>query len=259
MPNTFHRVGNGPHPVLVLPGWFGDAHAFEPVEAWLSREHFSYVFMDFRGYGSMRDAAGDYTIDEIAADALALADALDFPTFSVVGHSMGAMAAEKVAAMAPERVRALVAITPVPSGGLPFDPEKRALFERAAGHVADRRTIIDRSTGGRLPAAWVEWKAAYSAARSAPHAFGAYFRAWADTDFSGEIAGIHPVKVLIGAHDSAFDMALMARTYLQRYPLTTVDVLHDAGHYPMNETPLALAAAMEAFLFAVTESPAAVA
>lgn len=258
MPNTFHRVGDGPHPVLVLPGWFGDARAFEPVEAWLSHAHFTYVFMDYRGYGRMRDAAGDYTIDEIAADTLALADALDFATFSLVGHSMGAMAAEKVAVMAPERVRALVQVTPVPCGGLPFDAEKRALFERAADHVAARRTIIDRSTGGRLPAAWIEWKAAYSAACSSAQAFGAYFRAWADTDFSDEIAGTHPVKVLIGEHDPAFDMALMARTYLRRYPLATVDVLPNAGHYPMNETPLALVTAMEAFLLAATAGPAVV-
>ncbi|RXV69688.1 alpha/beta hydrolase [Burkholderia stabilis] len=256
MPNTFHRVGNGPHPVLVLHGWFGDAHAFEPIEAWLSREHFSYVFMDFRGYGRMRDARGDYTIDEIAADTLALADALGFPTFSLVGHSMGGMAIEKVAVVAPERVRALVPIAPVPCGGLPFDVERRALFEHAADHVADRRTIIDRSTGGRLPAAWVEWKAAYSAAHSSPQAFGAYFRAWADTDFSDEITGVHPVKVLIGEHDQAFDAALMARTYLRRYPRASVDVLRNAGHYPINETPLALVAAMEAFLLASTAHPA---
>lgn len=254
MPNTFHRVGNGPHPVLVLHGWFGDAHAFEPIEAWLSREHFSYVFMDCRGYGRMRDARGDYTIDEIAADTLALADALGFPTFSLVGHSMGGMAIEKVATIAPDRVRALVPIAPVPCGGLPFDAERRALFERAAGHVADRRTIIDRSTGGRLPAAWVEWKAAYSAAHASPHAFGAYFRAWADTDFSDEITGVHPVKVLIGEHDPAFDAALMARTYLRRYPRASVDVLRNAGHYPINETPLALVAAMETFLLASTPS-----
>ncbi|MDN7426583.1 alpha/beta hydrolase [Burkholderia sp. AU45388] len=125
MPNTFHRVGDGPHPVLVLHGWFGDAHAFEPLEAWLSRERFSYVFMDYRGYGRMRDARGDYTIDEIAADTLALADALGFPTFSLVGHSMGGMAIEKIAAIAPDRVRALVAIAPVPCGGLPFEAERR--------------------------------------------------------------------------------------------------------------------------------------
>lgn len=258
MPNTFHRVGKGPHPVLVLHGWFGDARAFEPLEAWLSREHFSYVFMDYRGYGRMRDAHGNYTIDEIAADTLALADALGFPTFSLVGHSMGGMAIEKIAAIAPDRVRALVAIAPVPCGGLPFDAARRRLFERAADHLADRRTIIDRSTGNRLPAAWIEWKAAYSAACSSARAFAAYFRAWADTDFSEEITGIHPVKVLIGEHDPAFDAALMARTYLRRYPLASVDVLRNAGHYPMNETPLALVTAMEAFLLAATACPVAI-
>ncbi|MGS0890976.1 alpha/beta fold hydrolase [Burkholderia stagnalis] len=256
MPNTFHRVGHGPHPVLVLHGWFGDARAFEPVEAWLSRERFSYVFMDCRGYGGMRDAHGACTIDEIAADALALADALDFRTFSLVGHSMGGMAIEKIAAVAPDRVRALVPIAPVPCGGLPFDAERRALFERAAGHPEHRKTIIDRSTGNRLPAAWIAWKAAYSVAHASPRAFAAYFRAWADTDFSDEIAGRHPVKVLIGEHDPAFDAALMARTYLRRYPLATVDILRNAGHYPMNETPLALVAAMESFLLTIAAPPA---
>ncbi|MDN7426584.1 hypothetical protein QZM72_09560 [Burkholderia sp. AU45388] len=50
----------------------------------------------------------------------------------------------------------------------------------------------------------------------------------------------------------------MARTYLRRYPLATVDVLRNAGHYPMNETPLALVAAMEAFLLAATARAVAI-
>lgn len=101
MANTFHRVGQGPHPVLVLHGWFGDAHAFEPIEPWLSRERFSYFFMDCRGYGGMRDVPGEYSIDEVAGDALALADELQLDTFSVVGHSMGGMAIERMAVRAP--------------------------------------------------------------------------------------------------------------------------------------------------------------
>ncbi|MDR8728945.1 hypothetical protein FEQ05_00426 [Burkholderia pseudomultivorans] len=64
------------------------------------------------------------------------------------------------------------------------------------------------------------------------------------------------MKVLIGEHDPAFDAALMARTYLRRYPLATVDVLRHAGHYPMNETLLALVAAIESFLLATAAEPA---
>ncbi|WP_370646592.1 alpha/beta fold hydrolase [Chromobacterium sp. Beijing] len=100
MPNTFLRVGNGPHPVIVLHGWFGDAHSFKPIEPWLSGQRFSYIFMDCRGYGGMREARGAYTMDEIAADALALADALGYPAFSLIGHSMGGMASERIATLA---------------------------------------------------------------------------------------------------------------------------------------------------------------
>ncbi|MNY57382.1 Alpha/beta hydrolase family protein [compost metagenome] len=81
-----------------------------------------------------------------------------------------------------------------------------------------------------------------------PDAFAAYLRAWADTDFGDEITGQHPVKVLVGEHDPTFNAALMAETYLRRYPLASLEVLEAAGHYPMNETPLALAAAIESFL-----------
>jgi pimeloyl-ACP methyl ester carboxylesterase len=251
MPNTFHRVGNGPHPVLVLHGWFGDARSFEPIDPWLSQAVFSYVFMDYRGYGGMKDACGDYTIDEIAADALALADDLGFSTFSLMGHSMGGMAIEKIAVRAPERVRALVPIAPVPCGGIRFDAERRALFDAAANSQIHRETIIDRSTGNCLPSSWIAWKAASSAACSSKTAFAAYLRAWADTDFSDDIAGRHPVKVLVGANDPTFNTTLMTETYLRRYPLAGIEVLENAGHYPMNETPLALVAAIEGFLLKV--------
>lgn len=86
----------------------------------MSREAFSYLFMNYRGYGSMRDVRGAYTIDEIATDALALADELGFQTFSMIGHSMGGMAMERIATFAPERVRAMVAVAPVPCGGISY-------------------------------------------------------------------------------------------------------------------------------------------
>jgi len=248
MPNTFHRVGYGPHAVLVLHGWFGDARSFHDCEPWLSRDAFSYVFMDYRGYGGMRDARGAYTIDEIARDALGLADAMDLTTFSLIGHSMGGMAIEKIAAVAPQRVRKLIPVAPVPCGGISFDPERRALFENAATSLEDRMAIIARSTGHRLPASWINWKAAYSATHSSMEAFAAYFQAWADTDFSDQLNVDAPVRVLVGEHDPVFDIDLMRRTYLQRYANASVEVIANAGHYPMNETPLALVSAIESFL-----------
>jgi len=45
-----------------------------------------------------------------------------------------------------------------------------------------------------------------------------------------------------------FNAALMERTYLRRYAHASLEVLGNAGHYPMNETPLALVTAIERFL-----------
>jgi esterase len=253
MPNTFHRVGHGPHAVIVLHGWFGDAQAFAPMEAGLDGSAFSYLFMDSRGYGGMRGMAGSYSMDEVATDALALANALGLATFSVVGHSMGAMALEKLALLAPLRLRKLVAVAPVPSCGVAMDAAARQLFLDASSSLAARRAIIDRSTGGRLPAAWLDWKAQYSWESSDQAAFAGYFLAWSGTDFSGEVrraAPALPLLALVGEHDPRFDAALMRRTYLSCYPQARLEVLANAGHYPMNETPLALAASVEAFLSA---------
>ena len=251
MLNTYHRLGNGDHAVIVLHGWFGDARAFAPMEAGLDGGAFRYLFMDSRGYGGMRGVAGNHTMAETARDALALADSRGIDSVSVIGHSMGAMAMEQLALLAPARVRKLVAVAPVPSCGVALDAAARQLFLDASDSMAARRAIIDRSTGGRLPPAWLDWKAQYSWERADRAAFAASFLAWSGTDFSEQVKAAAlrvPLLVLTGRHDPRFDAALMRRTTLAWYPQAGLEELSNAGHYPMNETPLALAASIEAFL-----------
>ena len=248
-PNTHHLVGSGPHRVLVLHGWFGDAHAFAPMEPALTADEFTYAFMDYRGYGGMRDASGEFTMDEIAADALALADHLGFAEFSLVGHSMGGMAVQRVLVAAPARVRKLVALTPVPASGVPFDDAGWALFNGAAANPDNRHAIIDYTTGNRLSKTWVRRMVDYSLACAAQPAFAAYLRAWAKTDFSGDVAGMPlPVKVIVGEHDPALTPTMMQMTFLSTYPDCELEVMANAGHYPMHETPVALATSIENFL-----------
>ena len=162
---------------------------------------------------------------------------------------MGGMAVQRVLADAPERVKKLVAVTPVPASGVPFDAETWKLFDGAARSLDHRRGIIDFSTGGRLSKAWIDRMARYSAETAAIEAFAAYLQAWAKTDFSVEIKGNPvPVKVIIGAHDQALTAEAMQATYLAWYPNAELEVMANAGHYPMNETPVALATSIEAFL-----------
>ncbi len=245
----YKSLGGGEHKVLMLHGWFGDETSFAPMQDALSLGEFTYAVMAYRGYGASRQQRGDYSMAEIAADALDLADALEWDVFSLVGHSMGGMAVQRVLADAPRRVRKIVAIAPVPASGVPFDPETWKLFDGAAKSLDNRRAIIDFSTGGRLSRSWIDRIAHHSAEGATVEAFAAYLQSWAKTDFSAAIKGNPvPIKVIVGAHDQALTAEIMRATYLASYPNAELEVMANAGHYPMNETPVALATSIEAFL-----------
>lgn len=242
-------VGRGPNKVLVLHGWFGSAEAWRPIFPALDTERFTYAFMDYRGYGERGDEIGEYTIEEIARDALALADQLGWDKFNLVGHSMGGKAVQRVLANAPQRVRRIVAITPVPASGVKFDEATWTFFSSAATEAQVRHAIIFNTTGARLSRAWVGGLVKHSLENSRHEAFASYLRAWANGDFTAEING-NPVcmQVIVGEHDTALTEELMRQTYLRCYPNAELVVMKNAGHYPMDETPVSLATTFEEFL-----------
>ena len=245
----YEMMGDGPHKVLALHGWFGDQTKFQPLGNALSLNEFTYACVAYRGYGVSRQISGNYTMKEIAADALEVADKLGWKEFSLIGHSMGGMAVQRILADAPARVRKLVAVTPVPASGVPFDEQGWQLFSGAAASLDNRRMIIDFSTGNRLSKAWIDHMARYSEETATREAFAGYLQAWAKTDFHAEIKGkTLPVKVIVGANDGALTADVMKATYLAWYPNASLEVMPNAGHYPMNETPVALATSIEAFL-----------
>lgn len=242
-------VGSGEHHVIALHGWFGSARGWGSLPDYLDKSAFSYVFPDLRGYGSRRDEAGEFTMAEAGADALALADELGWDQFSLVGHSMSGKAIQHVLLDAPDRVRRLVALNPVPATGVPFDDDGWALFSGAAEARANRAAIIDMSTGSRLSPTFIDHIVQHSVDNSSQQAFGSYLESWARHDFSDRVRGNPaPVKVIVGEHDPALSADVMRQTWLAFYPNAELEVLPNAGHYPMLETPAALATVIEEFL-----------
>ena len=247
--NSHIRVGKGPHKVIALHGWFGSAGGWGPYAKVLDEERFSYAFMDYRGYGGAKSVKGEFTMQEIAADALALADGLGWERFSLIGHSMGGKAVQQVLAEAPARVQKLVALTPVPASGVPFDDEGWKLFSSAAASAEARKGIINFSTGGRLSEAWLDRMVRHSLENSTQQAVAAYLLAWAKGDFSARIKGNRvPMLVMVGEHDPGLNAEAMRGTFLQWYPNARLETIANAGHYPMEETPVALATVVERFL-----------
>lgn len=242
-------VGRGPCGVLVLHGWFGDSNVFEPLFPFLDADAFTYAFMDCRGYGRSRALPGPHTIDQVAQDAVSLADYLGWPRFSIVGHSMGGKAAQRVNALVPSRVRCFAGIAPVPASGMSFDTSFQQLFDRAAGEDAARRTIIDATTGQRLSTRWLDWMVRCSRESSDERAFASYLQSWCRDDFSSSMIGsTTSALVLLGQHDPAITEALVRQTFASWYSEVAIKTIANSGHYPMLETPVVLVTLIEQFL-----------
>jgi pimeloyl-ACP methyl ester carboxylesterase len=274
---TFLKIGTGAKKVLCLHGWFGYAGGWGPFVNYLDLENFTYVFMDYRGYGQRKGSGGPYTIETIADDALAIADYLEWDTFSLIGHSMGGLAIQQVLVKAPERVEKLIGISPVPAGGVPFPdfvykmfasaPENRdarlAIMNDSTGgapnvdYETDPPTIIDAIAGSRMPTAWLEAMVQSSLDHSDLEAYAGYLTAWANksdttTDIVSLVDDVQgktlPVLVIAGEYDGGISETLCQNTWMTYYPNARLEVMANAGHYAMDETPLALATMVEKFL-----------
>ena len=164
---------------------------------------------------------------------------------------MGGKAALRIAADHPRRVQRILAITPVWAGRVPFDEPTITMFRDAVHDVRKREAIIGRTAGGREPAVWAKNIAAQSLRVSRPEAFGGYLESWAMSDFASDIDRLPTAtRVVVGAHDSSVTRDVVAATWLT-LPNASLAVLPEAGHYPMLQTPLALASVFESFLLKV--------
>jgi pimeloyl-ACP methyl ester carboxylesterase len=185
----YASYGDGPTKVIALHVWLSDRHAFDALVPLLDRRAFTFVVSDARGYGEAMDVSGEFSMDEIVRDVLVLADSLGWQTFSLIGHSMGGKAAQRVLAMAPDRVSRFVGISPVPASGVRFDGPSAALFQRAGAEAEVRRRILDWGTGSRYHHVWLDLMVERSVTRSAPEAFAGYLTSWSGGDFHTEVAG----------------------------------------------------------------------
>ena len=109
-------MGDGPV-VLCLHGFPDNAGSYRHQLPALAEAGYRAISLTLRGYepGSI-PADGDYTMETIATDILAVIDSLDTDPLHLVGHDWGAAVAYVAAAAAPERFKSLTVMA-VPHAG----------------------------------------------------------------------------------------------------------------------------------------------
>jgi pimeloyl-ACP methyl ester carboxylesterase len=101
--------------VLLLHGWPYDIHSFVEVAPLLASAGYRVIVPYLRGYGTTRFLSGGTARNgqqaALAVDVIALMDALRIEKATVAGFDWGARTADIVAALWPERCKALVSVS----------------------------------------------------------------------------------------------------------------------------------------------------
>jgi 3-oxoadipate enol-lactonase len=249
-----HTVHGRSGPLVVLLHGLGSSSADWPAQHAALTSRYRIAAVDLPGHGRSPLPPGPLTVEGMARDVAALVARLDDAPAHVLGLSLGACVALRLALAAPERVRSLTLVNPfarVPSAG-PGDLARLGLrmvllgtapMQAVAAHVARRL----------FP--WPEQRALYEAAVTSlaatpRRAYVASMRALAGFDARGQVAAIRqPTLIVAGDRDTS--VPLSAKLALARaIPHARLLVVPASGHATPHDQPEAFNRAVVEFLAA---------
>jgi 3-oxoadipate enol-lactonase len=136
----FYRLeGRSDLPAIVLSHSLGcDLGMWAPQMPDLLN-HFQVLRYDVRGHGASAIPPGDYTLDQLGQDVLALADKLKLPKFAFCGISMGGAVGQWLAMNAPQRLTKLILANTSAKFGEPeiWDARRKAVLEGGMQAIVD--------------------------------------------------------------------------------------------------------------------------
>lgn len=249
----FEELGSGATTVLMLHGIGGGRQAFARQIPALAAAGFHAVAWDMPGYGHSA-IVDPYDFATLACECIELIDVLDPERLVLVGHSMGGMVAQEVAARAPERIDALVlAGTSAAFGKADGDWQRRFVDERTAPLDAGRSM---KELATQLVAGMVSPDSSDAARAEAvdvmalvpPRSYRLALQALMGFDRRANLAALAmPVLLIAGSDDRNAPPAVM-QGMAERIPLANYRCLERCGHLMAFEQPDAFNEALLTFV-----------
>jgi 3-oxoadipate enol-lactonase/4-carboxymuconolactone decarboxylase len=240
--------GDATKPALLLANSLGtDLALWDPVLPQLV-ERFHVIRYDMRGHGASDATPGEYTIDGLARDALAIADAAGVRKFSFAGISIGGMVGQWIGTNAGERLDKLVLSNTSPK--LPSDiwaARIDAVRKGGTASIADAvlaRWFTEAFLAKKPPRVW---SARTTLSNTDSAGYLGCCAAIRDMDQTASVAAIRvPTLVIVGTHDLATPKA-HGETLAKAIPGAQLVELPTA-HIPVIEAPGAFVNALLGFL-----------
>lgn len=238
-------VGPPNVPVLVLANSLGTTSSMWDPQLAVLQQRFRVVCYEHRGHGRTAAPPGPYTIADMGADLLAVIDEIGAGRASLMGLSLGGMAAMWVAAHHPERVDRLVLCCTAPQLPGPEALIARAAQVRSSGTVSLLPALMGRwfTAGYRERRPQLSGTVAAMLEAADPEGYAACCEAIAAMDQWADLDRITaPTLIIAGAEDPVAppDIALRMQQAIRGAALT---VLADAAHLANVEQAAAFTAA----------------
>jgi pimeloyl-ACP methyl ester carboxylesterase len=232
----YYEVHGEGEPLVCVHGLSVDTVGWTlQVPAWSAR--YRTVVFDNRDVGQSSRAQGEYDIADMAADALALADALELDSFHLLGLSMGGAIAQEMALADPERVRTLTLCVTFGGGGAWGRAQGKQWSARALQMTREQR--VDELLLLSLTEATYENADGVAFLRQLmlanPHAqdadaFGRQLRATSRHEARERLGELRlPVHVIGAEHDVLLPV-WKSRELAALIPSATLTVLEGAAH-----------------------------
>jgi 3-oxoadipate enol-lactonase len=229
-----HYEISGTGPVVMFAHSLGsDLSIWEAQKSALAGRR-TVLTYDIRGHGATTATPDAYDFDLLAADALALLDALKIDKASFVGISLGGMIGQAVALAAPERIEKLM----LADTTCRYPPEVQASWPgrirqvEADGLEALVAPTLERWFTAPYRAAHPEVMARIGTLiRTTPVAgYAGCCHAIAALDFADRLAVLHmPAMVVVGDQDAGIPLPL-AQALANAIPGARLEVIAGAAH-----------------------------
>lgn len=223
-------------PLLLIAGFNSDISSWSALMPLLIKQY-RVIRFDNRGIGQSSAPDAPYSIQQLAADAIALLDYLEIPQAHVVGHSMGGQIAQELVLAYPTRVQSLILLSSWAIG----DNKFHSLIE-LFGTLAVQ---LNRVQYAKVLLPWMFSTAFYSIPGAieqiismvekspfppAPNVLYHQSRAILNSDTSNRIATIQVPTLVVVAKEDLVTPVRFSQHLAQSIPNAELVVLEQGGH-----------------------------